>query len=290
MKHKLFVLVVFCCLITTASQSQDYPTFLNNSCWRVQLRDFVFQRVVWLIPEKDTIIGSFTYKKYIDSAKNRLVSFIREDVPNKKVYRWWGFAGDKILFDFSLKLNDTITLANRGSYKVVNVDSITISPGVRRRTLSLTSSVNPRPEYWVEGVGTIRYPIINIWELPSDPDYYLLCSYQNGIPIYNTGAHLPYCQDDCCPTPPIVGDSKKHISKWFPNPFWYKSTYLSEQKLENVTMKVYNSLGQLVKEQKNISGYSINLYRHNLSSGLYFVQLISENKVFSTSKLVLSLK
>ncbi|HMU09886.1 MAG TPA: T9SS type A sorting domain-containing protein [Ferruginibacter sp.] len=290
MRHKILLLTLIYCFISNSLQAQDYPAFFNNSCWRVQLADFSFRRVVWLIPEKDTIIGSFTYKKYIDSAKNRLVSFIREDVQNKKVYRWWGSLGDKILFDFSLKLGDSITLANGGSYKVSNEDSLTISPGVKRRTLRLTSSANPRPEYWVEGIGTLRYPLINIWELSPDPDYNLLCSYQNGIPVYNAGAFPPYCQDDCCPTPPVIGDSKNHIYKWFPNPFVYKSTYLSEKKFENATMRIYNTIGQLVKEQRNISGYTINFYRDNLSSGLYFVQLFYANNAFTTFKLIIENK
>jgi len=288
MRQKLFFVSLMFVLTTNHLQAQDYPVFLNNSCWRVQLADFVFRRVVWLIPEKDTIIGAFSYKKYIDSAKNRLVSFIREDVANKRVYRWWGFAGDKILFDFSLKLGDSIVLANNVKYKVVSVDSITVYPGTKRRTLKLVNSNYPRQEYWVEGVGTLEYPIINNWELPSDPAYYLLCSYQNGVPLYNAASLPPFCQGNCCPIPPIVGDSKKHIYKWFPNPFQYKSTYLSEEKLESVTMKVYNTLGQLVNEQKGISGYTLNFFRNSLPNGLYFVQLWQDQKVISTSKLILS--
>ena len=51
---------------------------------------------------------------------------------------------------------------------------------------------------------------------------------------------------------------------------------------------VYNSFGQKVKEIINVSGQTITLNRENLSSGVYFIRLIQDNKIIATDKLVIT--
>jgi uncharacterized delta-60 repeat protein len=83
----------------------------------------------------------------------------------------------------------------------------------------------------------------------------------------------------------IVGKgSEINIS---PNPFSTLSTLQSEVFLNDATLTVYNSLGQIVKQIKSITGQTVTLSRDNLPSGLYFIRLTEENKIFIAEKLVI---
>lgn len=76
--------------------------------------------------------------------------------------------------------------------------------------------------------------------------------------------------------------------KIFPNPFVFQTTLQADKILKGSTLTVYNSLGQQVKQIRNISGQTITLYRDNLPSGLYFIRLMLDNKTFSADKLVIT--
>lgn len=74
----------------------------------------------------------------------------------------------------------------------------------------------------------------------------------------------------------------------FPNPFSKQTTLQSNNLFSNATLTVYNSLGQTVKQIKNISGQTVTLHREALPIGLYFIQLTENNKLFSTEKLIIT--
>lgn len=73
-----------------------------------------------------------------------------------------------------------------------------------------------------------------------------------------------------------------------PNPFSSKTTMQLSEPLENATLNVYNTYGQQVKQLRNISAPTVVLHRDNLPCGLYFLQLMQDNKVLVTSKLVIA--
>lgn len=73
-----------------------------------------------------------------------------------------------------------------------------------------------------------------------------------------------------------------------PNPFLSETTLLTNDDLRDGTITIYNSFGRQVKQIKNISGQKITLHQDNLSSGLYFLQLIQNNKVITVIKLVIA--
>ena len=73
----------------------------------------------------------------------------------------------------------------------------------------------------------------------------------------------------------------------YPNPFSNETTLKTTHNFENSTIIIYNLYGQQVKLIKNISGQSIILNRDNLSSGVYFIKLTQEDKVITTSKLLI---
>ena len=55
----------------------------------------------------------------------------------------------------------------------------------------------------------------------------------------------------------------------------------------NLSLSLFNVLGQKVKTIENFSEENISFNRGNLESGLYFIQLTSEEKVIATTKMIL---
>jgi acetyl esterase/lipase len=73
----------------------------------------------------------------------------------------------------------------------------------------------------------------------------------------------------------------------FPNPFSSSATLQLTDNYHNATLIIFNSSGQVVKQIKNISGYTVLLNRDNLPSGIYFMRLMQDNKISAMDKLVL---
>ncbi len=74
----------------------------------------------------------------------------------------------------------------------------------------------------------------------------------------------------------------------YPNPFSAQTTLRTNNILKHASLKVFNSLGQTVKQIKNISGQTYTLLRDNLPSGLYFLRLTEDNKTFASGKLLIT--
>lgn len=73
-----------------------------------------------------------------------------------------------------------------------------------------------------------------------------------------------------------------------PNPFSSQTTIQSSIALENGSLLVYNSIGQLMKTINNINGQQITFSRDNLPGGLYFAHLMQDNKSIGSQKLVIT--
>ena len=65
------------------------------------------------------------------------------------------------------------------------------------------------------------------------------------------------------------------------------TTMLVDKFLKDATVTIYNVQGQIVKQIDNLVGQTIIFHRDNLPSGLYFIRLIDENKIYS-SKLIIT--
>ena len=76
--------------------------------------------------------------------------------------------------------------------------------------------------------------------------------------------------------------------KIFPNPFSSMTTLQTNVSLQDATVSIYNSLGQLVKQIQNASGQTITINRDNLTKGLYFIQLTRDNKKMLVEKLIIT--
>jgi hypothetical protein len=80
----------------------------------------------------------------------------------------------------------------------------------------------------------------------------------------------------------------KHFFSSFPNPFIYSTTIQTSDNLNNATLTICNSFGQIVKQVNNMEGQTVTLFRDNLPSGLYFIQLTKNNEIIAIEKLIIT--
>lgn len=275
--------------------SQEYHPMLNNSTWL--LYDFAShgrpseERMVE--PAEDIVIGSYTYKKYIDQFPSYDINsnllhtvYLREDVDERKVYKIVDGV-DMLLYDFNLQ--DSSTIYQYGNTFTATVDYITVNNGDRKRiTLKSIEEYcgEKLTQVWIEGVGSDKHPFY--------PDYsmYEVCSSSGGVMVYTkcsfqNGAHV-FGNPDCSAVFLGVLDNDSGTNKINvgPNPFTSALTIQSEIAFEDATLKLFNVMGQLVREIKNQSGKAIVLQRESLNSGLYFIQLFEKGKLVKSSKVL----
>lgn len=125
-----------------------------------------------------------------------------------------------------------------------------------------------------------------------DGSYQTLCPtivYPNGIP---GAASIRMAIQNPEPTSCVVSIQEQSIHylrlQILPNPFSKQTTLQTDKVLANATLKLYNSLGQQVRQVNNISGQTVTLHRDNLTSGLYYLQLTQDNQTIATDKLVIT--
>ena len=77
------------------------------------------------------------------------------------------------------------------------------------------------------------------------------------------------------------------VFKVYPNPFSYETTFLANESLKNASLIVYNSY-RTVRQINNISGQKFTFQRGNLSSGIYWIKLVQDEKVIAIEKLIIA--
>lgn len=81
--------------------------------------------------------------------------------------------------------------------------------------------------------------------------------------------------------------TKQQSVSIYPNPFSTQTTLYTTNYFNNATLKIYNSLGELIKQINNIYGQTITISRENLASGVYFIQ-VEDNKMIMNKKLIIT--
>jgi hypothetical protein len=282
MKTKLLFTLMLIAVFVENTFSQNYIPMLDNS-WIMRTSGWGGSQNSIINPGIDVIIGSYTYKKFVDPTSNTDY-FLREDISTKRVYRRIGGV-DQLLYDFSLQLSNSITLSNGSTYTVGAITNVNVIGGTRRR-ISLSNGF--LIETWIEGVGSNIHPLRPFFEMPSDPSIRVNCSMQNGVNVYNYGIANGLATPTDCSMLLSIEDIKFADSNinFLPNPFTDKLTISTDINFENSTLKIFNSVGQLVKEINNLYGQTLIIERGNLKSGIYFAQIVQNNKVFKVNKIM----
>ncbi len=298
MKATLSLVAFFLLTSATTVFSQDYHPLLNNSQWL--LYDWssagTYSEELMIEPAEDVIIGSHAYKKFMDpfpsyNASAHLIHevYLREDVAARKVYKIVG-GSEMLLYDFSLENSNSIN--QYGNTFTATVDYVVVNRGSRKR-ITLTSIAQYCGEnltqVWIEGVGSDKHPfypnygMYNVCSASGGTMVFTKCSFQNGEHVFGN----PDCSSSI-PLGTVESDITSDAITIAPNPFISELSIESEIAFSGASLKLYNAVGQVVREISNLSGQRIILSRENLSSGLYFMQLFEKGKLVKSSKVLLN--
>lgn len=290
MKAKLLLAGIFLFSFSENSVSQEYHPYLENPTWVVS--DWVSccrpPYVRYIAEGLDAQIGEFNYKKFKDPfpMSGADTVYVREDINERKVYRHQD-DGDVLIYDFSLEQGDNITLNNIEF--VAAVDEIECNDGNRKRIiLSSVQQYNGHTltQTWIEGVGTTAhpfYPARNMYNVMSSGGgtvYTTRCGFQNNEHVYgNPDLCLQYLSN------PTTEALERGVT-FSPNPFATEFVIASGIDLHDAILRMYNAQGQLVREIKNINGQRMAIQRGDLSTGVYFVQLLQHGELIRTEKIM----
>ena len=102
-------------------------------------------------------------------------------------------------------------------------------------------------------------------------DVYFIKTDQNGIAVGQNEIFQP-----------------THKLSILPNPFSSLATLNSDKPLVDGTLKLFNALGQQVRQVNNINGQTLTIQRDKLTSGLYYLQLTKDHQTIATNKIVIT--
>jgi hypothetical protein len=160
----------------------------------------------------------------------------------------------------------------------VTVNAIPATPMISINGDTLTSNA-PSGNQWYNSSGIIVGAVNSTYTITSSDNYYCIvtllgCSSDtsNNINAVLTNVNETFLQNNL---------------KIYPNPSSSNITFQTDVFLNNATLVLTDYSGLTVAKIKNISGHSFILHRINLDSGLYFVQLIEDDRVIAINKIVI---
>jgi photosystem II stability/assembly factor-like uncharacterized protein len=73
-----------------------------------------------------------------------------------------------------------------------------------------------------------------------------------------------------------------------PNPFSSNATLFFDRTLNNASIRIYNTVGQQVKEIKNVSGSQVKILRGQLKAGMFFLIVDIDGSVIATTRFIIA--
>ncbi len=271
MKKTIFFLLLIAAI---SAGAQKYHTLLSeNKTWAILTSYWYIGELTTTTYYKlsgDTLINAHLYKKIKYSVDYLMQNWypsdllVREDSINQKVY----LNNNVLLYDFSLKTKDTLTINSLWSYCIVDTVKQIIIDGEGRKKIEFKNWNN---EFWIEGIGSSVSPFMpNEKHITFDVDYKLLFVKENAKTIY----HNPNYSEDYY----LLGlglnsiESTNYKIKLYPQPAISELSVELPNETTTAEYTVFNSLGQYMN-----SGYvTSNRFKidvSNLNSGVYYFTL-----------------
>jgi hypothetical protein len=144
---------------------------------------------------KDTVVSSIKYNSFLQASKGKF--YTRYD--SGKVYMAGTLGNtstDQLWFDFSLKVNDTISINKggfgvNGLYTVYSTSMITCANGQKRKLMRLHNSISDTIT-WIYGIGDIKNGFFeqSSWEGARE---FFVCSHDSTGLVYGVSDSLYDC-------------------------------------------------------------------------------------------------
>lgn len=218
----------------------------------------------------------YTYFNYV------YMGGLRQDTALRKVFFIHPlFNQDTLLYDFNLNVGDTLpdSWNNYSPFNhVSSIDSILIGANYRKRFMLSCCTPQTVHTSIIEGIGS-EYGLLYHLEPPFEFNNYLGCVLIDSIPVYTNFS--VGCQ--------LVSEIKEvglFSFSIFPNPFNSFTTVQLESDFEDVDLKIYDFLNQLIMHER-FNSKSIILNRNDLSAGIYIIQIINKKGNLANEKIII---
>lgn len=251
----------------------------------------------------DTVINSLTYKKVERSLDEAQMDwspygYIRENASKQIFYKIFPLDTERVLYDLNVQLHDTVLvyglITSVNNYRdlvpmtfYVNlIDSVIIGQIYHKRINLGSYFIDSLSiwEQWIDSTGSMGGMLHNRDGLVGCDSYSLVCYFEDEIlkfhdPTY-TSCYNSTAINEKDDLTPIVTIS--------PNPITDVST-LNVNGIEDVnsiSIRFYNLLGKevLCKYGKK----RIEIYKNDISSGIYFYCLTFNHKNLKTGKIIIN--
>ena len=299
MKKIILVLFFSTLFLNSNSQSWIYHPFPDTNAfwgdrgWNIYNQYLCYNTRFGI--NGDTIINAMNYKKIyslydstLTNPKSHYYAAIREQ--NKRVYTVVDPFPEDLLYDFNLSLGDTLTqhvslimgTVDTFSRVVTQIDSILLLDGTyRKRWTFYPASQISNYSSVVEGIGSITaeglfQPLMNTTILNGN-NYNFECFKQNDTAFY---VDNPACNHCFCT---LLTDIKKIKEQenllFFPNSLFSSSSILLNAQLNDAEVIIYDMLGKEIMKKK-LTGNRMEIEKGNLESGVYFVKVSTEERLW----------
>jgi uncharacterized repeat protein (TIGR01451 family) len=201
----------------------------------------------------------------------------------------------------------TIHFQNTGNAPAINIKLVdTISNELDMETFQLINYSHYNITSLDKNVLTIRFPNIQLPDSASDEEgskgfvQYRIkpkASWAIGSVIKNTAwIYFDYNAPIATNTTineyitTGINENKEEIIslKIYPNPFNAEATVQFNKKVSDAALIIFDMLGQKLKAIDHISGDKVIINRGNISSGIYFIRLMQDNKIIAAGKIIIT--
>lgn len=282
MKKRLLTITVLA-LTTISVFSQNFIS--TDKQWNVRLTGWAgaFSTEIDFI-DGDSVVNSLIYNKIWSSFDSlstwQYQGLLRED--SNIVYYIPPNGNEGILYDFNLEVGDTAYLNNilcsDITVFVTDIDTIEYF-GEQRKRWYISDVTDYTEEYWIEGIGSIHGPLYSsFWQCLVCPASDLLCYHES-----DTLKYIIHNDAECYVN--TVGINEEYGEIEFtikPNPVRKGNTIFIETNLTPNNIRVFNSVGRLIKNINLISDNKVIIETNDFEPGLYFITFnTGENKMIT---------
>lgn len=274
---------------------QAYHPFIDTGKhWNVMHEGFEVKRTVeYYISAQDTTINDTVYRKVLVNEQygyypSGIAGFIREDTAERRVYfrpyyGWWHPIQDRMLYDFSIDVGDTVDVYGlyycqwfSNAYKVAARSTIELLNGEQRTLWDLhpIDENVQQADQWIEGIGSINGVLFpGCYEMATITLYLeLLCYFEDDVKLYMSA------QDTCfVDWTTGVQANMQHNIKLYPNPVTnvlYLTTHSDSERFN--AYEIYDVSGLKVADGRFFD-HSYAIPVDNLHSGMYLLRIKNES-------------
>ncbi|MCU0423619.1 MAG: T9SS type A sorting domain-containing protein [Bacteroidia bacterium] len=292
MKH--FIFLLFLLLIRLNIWAQPYTSIFGDTLttWNLGSEIFDSYRIMELKSNADTMVGNHLYKKVVYQNSFEPIGFLREDLSTGKVWFLTAFnQTEHLVMDLDLMLGDSFKINSDLTEVIyVKVDSVYYINNKKHIRFNSNIGLGGKQEklVFIEGVGsnagfTFQEKMLSL----SHQRNILLCAFKDSTAVFKNTLF----NGDCSPLFGSVKAINANTIKWtlFPNPFNQTARFsIDNPGLKKFKLLITDQLGKTYQWYENSDVNYVIINKNDLSEGIYYFNLISDNIVIASGKFIIN--